>query len=362
MIAIKMVIVGHQKQLQFLQAAREGGRLGHAFIFSGPDETGKKTAALEWLSGILGVPLSAGTAHPDFLFVAPLFDEKTNPPAGEARRKGGKTAGEITVGQVREMIRRLSLRPSTGRYKAAVIDEAQLMNSEAQNALLKTLEEPPGEALIVLIARNSRQLLETIRSRCQTMQFGLAGAKELEIMAKELVLKNGNKSSEDVLKEAVELSFGRPGRLVKFIADPSLIEKRRADAKEFARIAKSDLAEKFIYAAKVAESENAVETIEIWQYHFRNLLLHSLSKPSENAGGDSTWVGPTQSAQGMLRGSNPRKEVAAQFAFSKLKGGENGLPTEKISAILKKIHALSVTLQTTNASPKLAIENFMLEL
>jgi len=329
-----MVIVGHQKQLWFLQAAQESGRLGHAFIFSGPDETGKKTAALEWLSGIFGVPLSAGTAHPDFLFVAPLFDEKTE-----------KIAKEITVDQIRGLIRKLSLKPSLGKYMAAVIDGAHLMNAEAQNALLKTLEEPPGDALIILIARNSQRLLETIRSRCQTMQFGLAGAKELEIMAKDLVSNGAIKSGEDILKEAVDLSFGRPGRLVKFIADPSLIEKRRADAKEFARIAKSDLAEKFIYAAKVAESENAVETIEIWQYYFRNLLLEALN-PAK--------VAPCDPARCDLGKTEP------QFAFSKAKA--NPLTAEKISAILKKIHALSVTLQTTNASPKLAIENFMLDL
>jgi len=222
-----------------------------------------------------------------------------------------------------------------------VIDDAHLMNAEAQNAILKTLEEPPGDALIILVARNSQRLLETIRSRCQIIQFGLAGAKELEIMAKDLVSNGAIKSGENILKEAVDLSFGRPGRLVKFIADPSLIEKRQADAKEFARIVKSDLAEKFIYAAKVAESENLVEIIEVWQYYFHNLLLEALRGKKDE----------TVTSAG---------EQKIQFAFSKVKA--NLLTPKKISDILKKIHALSVTLQTTNASPKLAIENLMLDL
>jgi len=330
------LVIGHQKQFQFLQAAKESGRLGHAFIFSGPARIGKKTAALEWLSRIFGTPLSAGSAHPDFLFVAPLFDPKTE-----------KIADEITVDQIRGLIRKLSLKPALGSYKAAVIDEAHLMNSEAQNALLKTLEEPPGDALIVLIAQNSQRLLETIRSRCQTIQFNFVGSMELEGLAKDLSLGSGAKLDESVVREAVELSFGRPGKLAEFIADPSLVKKRQASAKEFAQAAKSDLSERFIYGAKIVESGNIAETIEIWQYHFRNLLLEAL-KPAK--------VAPCEVASCDLG------KTELQFSFSKLKDGGNGQSPEKIGAILKKIHDLSVILQTTNASPKLAIENFMLDL
>jgi DNA polymerase-3 subunit delta' len=332
------VIVGHQKQIQFLTATRTSGRMGHAFIFSGPGKTGKKTVALEWLAQILGTKLGEGSAHPDFLFVAPLVDPKT-----------GKTAGEITVDQIRGLIRKLYLKPSIGKYKAALIDEAQAMNAEAQNALLKTLEEPPGDALIILITPDSRRLLATIRSRCQKLRFNFVAQKDLEILAKDLVSRNGNKLDEELMAEAVKISFGRPGRLAGFIADPERIKKWQASEKEFVRVIKSDLPEKFIYSAKIVESENISETLEIWQAYFRNLMLKTLQEA------EIPESRPLESSQ-----SSGLRGAGSKFVFSKVK--ENPLTPEKMSAILKKIHALTVILQTTNASPKLAIESFMMDI
>jgi len=307
-----MEIVGHQKQLQFLQTAQNSGRLSHAYIFSGPEKIGKKTAALEWLSRVFQTPLNERIAHPDFFFVAPLTDEKT-----------GAVSQEITVGQIRELIRKLALRPSLGKYKAAIIDEAQLMNDHAQNCLLKTLEEPPGDALIILVASDSRRLFETICSRAEILQFNFVPRKEIADFAKNYVSSRGIKLSEPLLNEAIDLAFGRPGRAVDFINNPEQIKKRRQIEREFTLVVKSELPERFTYAKKIAESQDNGfnEVIEIWQNYFRNLMLQSLNKTDSDSS-----------------------------------------PARKIANTLKKIHDLSVILQTTNASPRLAIENFMLEL
>lgn len=357
LIAIKMVIVGHQKQFELLERARQSGRMGHAYILSGPEKIGKKTIALEWLSRIYGVRLAAGIAHPDFLFVGPLIDPKTD-----------KAAEEITVGQVRELIRRLSLKPVIGKVKAAVIDEAHLMNSEAQNCLLKTLEEPPGDALIILITRNSQRLLETIRSRCEVMRFNFVSEKEIKSALSIQFPEAGHwrnspkpslgKAGPEGLEEIVKLSFGRPGRMMEFIADQNRINKWREQEKEFAGITAAELPEKFAYAKKITDSENPEinlnEIIEVWQFYFRNLMLEKLNQDKNTA--DIATVRPSQD---VLRRSDRRID-ATQFVFSKTKQGAYTL--EKIAAILKKIHDLSVTLQTTNTNPKLAIENFMLDI
>jgi len=96
--------------------------LAHAYILSGPARLGKKTIALQWLSEIIGIPLSISIAHPDFNFVAPLKDPKTD-----------QKAAEITVAQIRNLINKLSLTPIAAPFKAAIIDDAHLMNIEAQN-------------------------------------------------------------------------------------------------------------------------------------------------------------------------------------------------------------------------------------
>jgi len=125
------MVVGHQKQLDFLYQATLGGRLSHAYIFSGPAQVGKKTTALEWLSHVFSTNLREDRAHPDFSFISPLIDPKT-----------GVANKEIEIGQIRSLIEKLQLKTSSAPFKAAIVDQAHLMNAEAQNALLKTLEEP----------------------------------------------------------------------------------------------------------------------------------------------------------------------------------------------------------------------------
>ena len=321
--------------MQYLQAIKNGQTLPHAWIFSGPDKIGKKTVALEWASEILGFSAGEKTAHPDFLFVAPLADEKT-----------GKSAGEIAVAQIRELIVKMALAP-TGKHKIVIVDSAHLMNAEAQNCLLKTLEEPPAGSLIILIAENDRRLLETVRSRCQTLRFNFLPENEMETLAEKLAAETGFQIAGGKIKEIAEISFGRPGRLAGFLKNPEELEKWRAAEKEFVRAAAGDLAQKFAYAKKITDAENSEmnlnEILEIWQYRFRNLLLELLKTAPEPG---SKRVGPFLEQ----KGSDPFREKT------------NGHSPEKIVAILKKIQDLYLTLQTTNANPRLSVENFLLEL
>ena len=315
------MVIGHQKQLDILNTARQSGRISHAYILSGPSRVGKKTVALEWLSQILGAQLDSAAVHPDFIFVEPLTDPKT-----------GKRAGEITVAQVRSLIWKLSLTPAIAPVIAALIDDAHLMNTEAQNALLKTLEEPPGNAIIVLVAQNSNRLLETIRSRCQTLQFNFVSLKDMQKFAG---LKGSGNSAE-----IVRLSFGRPGRMVEFAADPDRLKAWQDKAAEFSRAVSAGLPDRFAYAAKAAEDQDLDELLEVWQSHFRDKMLDALNGKGQSA---------------------PQAAAKDQFVFSKLKNAPAASP-QKIASVLKKIHELGVVLQTTNASPRLAIENFMLEI
>jgi len=219
-----------------------------------------------------------------------------------------------------------------GPVKAALIDDAHLMNVEAQNALLKTLEEPSGNAIIVLVAQNSGRLLETIRSRCQILQFNFVAPKELAGLA---ALKgNGNAA------EIVRLSFGRPGRTVEFAADISKLKDWQNKSSEFARVVAAGLPERFAYAAKVSETEDLDQLLEVWQSHFRGVMLAALN---------------------IQKPESPAPSAKSPFVFSKLKNAVPASP-QNYALILKKIHDLGMILQTTNASPKLAIENFMLEI
>jgi len=101
--------------------------------------------------------------HPDFNYVS---------------RPAGRT--EVLIDQVRELIARLGIRPSRAPMRMAIIDDADALGDPAQNALLKTLEEPPGHAIIIMVTASERALLDTVRSRMRTVRFPALQAAELE--------------------------------------------------------------------------------------------------------------------------------------------------------------------------------------
>lgn len=155
----------------------------HALLFAGPDGVGKFKTALWWAARIKcelrsddGSASSAGSchcascqqvavgSHPDVLVVAP------------------EAAGKmIKIDPIREaLIPTLSLRPVRPGPRIAIVREAESLNVHAQNAMLKVLEEPPGNAVIILVTGSRSALLPTIRSRCQTVRFGPLGRESLE--------------------------------------------------------------------------------------------------------------------------------------------------------------------------------------
>ena len=101
--------------------------------------------------------------HPDFTYISK--------PVGRS---------EVLIDQVRELIARLGIRPSRSPMRVAIIDDAEALGPPAQNALLKTLEEPPGHAIIIMVSASERALLDTVRSRLRTVRFPALGPAELE--------------------------------------------------------------------------------------------------------------------------------------------------------------------------------------
>lgn len=158
-----MEISWHSDFVKAWQDRESRGRVPHAVLMAGPAGTGKRLAA-EWLARrILGASREALPSYPsrppqhaDLRWVAPEEDRKT-----------------IGIDQIRSLVADLNLTSYEGRGKVAVLDPAQLMTDNAANSLLKTLEEPPGAALLILVADRLGRLPATIVSRCQRINFAL---------------------------------------------------------------------------------------------------------------------------------------------------------------------------------------------
>jgi len=152
------MIMGHQKQWRFLKQSVELNKLSHAYLFCGEERLGKKRIALEFVKLINGE--NFGLGHPDLILIEP-------------------ERGEIKIAQIRELIQKLSLKPYSALFKVALIDQAHLMTKDGQNSFLKTLEEPKGRTLLILITEAPERLLPTIPSRCEIIKF--SPVKEVEI-------------------------------------------------------------------------------------------------------------------------------------------------------------------------------------
>ena len=177
--------VQHQpRALAVLRRALASGRAAHAYLFDGPDGVGKELTARAFAARLLceddtrdpaadacgrcrSCRLVAGDNHPDLHLIHRRL-HKLHPERLNRRRKGLF----LSVDVVRHfLIAPAAIAPSAGRRRVFVVREAERMNDEAQNALLKTLEAPPGTACLVLVTSSATRLLPTVRSRCQVVPF-----------------------------------------------------------------------------------------------------------------------------------------------------------------------------------------------
>lgn len=189
-------------QWQRMAAMQAGGRLPHALLLRGPEGVGKLRFARRLVSALLcerhefhkgpcgecrGCHLVSADSHPDLHALAP----------GDGKQ-------QIGIDQVRSLIQRIGLTPQYGGRKTVIVWPAERMTRAAANTLLKTLEEPPGDALFVLVAHRAGTLPATIRSRCQMVDFPVPDAHAAKSwLSREL-------NSEEAAETALRLAHGAP--------------------------------------------------------------------------------------------------------------------------------------------------------
>ena len=215
-------IVGHQQNKEFLERFLNREERPHALLFYGPEGIGKCLLAKEFARAFLclGSPQetrpcsrcescrllnfeTGNFAHPDYLYFDPLTDE-------EQEKKKTKI---ISVNQIRSLIKQSAFGPTLSKHKICIINEADTMNTEAANSLLKLLEEPPDKWFFILVASSVSRLLPTILSRVIQVRFTPLSVQETK---KALLTKDIPEAEADLL---AHLSDGSLGQALDYFSD-----------------------------------------------------------------------------------------------------------------------------------------------
>lgn len=268
-------VVGHDWAVALLAGAIAHGRVGHAYLITGPHQVGKRTLARTFAQA-LNCEAAAGQRpcgqcrscrlisaghHPDLHILEPEVNARATP--------------MIKIEAIRDLQRDLNLSTHEGRYRVAILNQFEAANLNAANAFLKTLEEPPPRVVILLTASDADALLPTIASRCRTINLRPLEATLLEdsLMAKWGV-------APEKAQLLARLADGRIGWAIAANADPQLLQTRQGHLAQLHEALEGNRVRRFALAEKLARKPELLpETLRTWLSWWRDLSL--LAHPSD---------------------------------------------------------------------------------
>jgi len=232
---------GFDQQKEMFKNLIDQGKLSHAYIFQGSEGIGKKLFAQD-LFAYANNNSEFNPNDPDLFVLSPRTEEDQT---------------KIYIENIRDLKTFLSLKPYQGPYQFVIVNDAHRLTNEASNAFLKLLEEPTGKVVFVLITSQPQELLQTISSRGQHISF-LPHSDKLVLQA-----ISGSKLSKTDQEIVVALARGRIGWAVTASEKDNLKDIKEA-INDFARVLKSPLAERMIFAKTLFEKQPYQEQVNYW--------------------------------------------------------------------------------------------------
>jgi DNA polymerase III subunit delta' len=262
-------VFGQSKAVNLLDSSAVAGRLAHAYLFIGPEHIGKKTLALNLARALncLGDDVPCGDCVPCARILAGANSDVQIISLADG-------AKEIGIDQIRDVQHTASLKAYESKYRVFIIDGAQHLSTEASNSLLKTLEEPPENVLLILTAVHKGQVMPTILSRCQTVQLHPV---PIGVIAQALVDRWG--VERERANMLAGFSGGAIGWALEAIEDASIIVERADILDKAIGVGSAGINERFNWAAEMAtlfgQDKAAVFfSLGLWTGWWRDILLY----------------------------------------------------------------------------------------
>ncbi len=261
-------LIGNEWAVDMLKKHVANGTTRHAYLFAGPPGLGRRTLALRFAQALnCPTPLEAGVPCGqcrDCKQIAAMQHADLTVVQADAE------GGTLKVDQIREARRTLVLKPYQAKYRVALFLRFQEANDNAANALLKTLEEAPSYAVLILTANNPEQLLPTIVSRCEVLRLRSLRIEEAQKELETRGLETGQ------ARLIAHLSGGRFGYALRLLEDDSLLGWREERLNDLQSLISASRVEKFAYADKLSKDKESMrQAILVWLSYWRDVMLRT---------------------------------------------------------------------------------------
>jgi len=260
-------IVGHDWAVELLRNHVRRGQMRHAYLFSGPQGLGRRTLALEFAKAINCRQVDEQGNPCGSCSMCNKFDQMQQVDLSIVQAE--EIGGTIKVEQVRDLQHSLSLTPYEANYRVALLLRFQEANANAQNALLKILEEPPPRVVLLLTVDAVDNLLPTVASRCEVLRL-----RPMPINGLKRALSDNYEVDGDQAEQLAHFSGGRVGLALGMREDPLLLEQRDHWLAELKRLLHSDRCDRFAFAEGIYRNRNKVRTcLQTWLTYWRDVMI-----------------------------------------------------------------------------------------
>jgi DNA polymerase-3 subunit delta' len=255
-------VIGHEWAVEHLDRAIQHNRMRHAYLITGPAQIGKTTLARAFAAALnctganppcgqcRACTLIAKDAHPDVIIVE-------------------SEGGTLKIDQIRGLQQMLALRPYEARYRVALLRRFHEARPTAQDALLKTLEEPSPNTVLILTANTADSLLPTIISRCQPLHL-----RPLPIDTVRAALEQVWNAPPDTARTLARISGGRIGWAIRALQNPDELDQRSVMLDLLGAILRGNRRERFALVESLSMDKSALQTLlDVWQGYWRDTLL-----------------------------------------------------------------------------------------
>ena len=325
---------GHERAVHLIQRGLEEGRLHHAYLLTGPTHVGKSTLALQMAQAVNceGQGPPCGECGPCLRIVQGHHADVQTLELATGEDGANRTL--IGIEAVRDLHAAAHLRPYEGRHRVFTIQQADKLSQEAANALLKTLEEPPPDVLLVLLTEDPEAVISTVASRCQRLEL-----RPLSASALSAVLRDEHGVEQQEAEELSRLARGCPGWAIQAAQSSALLSNLHQRLERIADVCRGGLEARFTYAGELArrfqrDRREGRDELFLWLRWWRDVLLIQ-----QGRGDQIAYTAWRESLEGLAHG-------------------------QSAAALVRWLHRILETVEALerNANPRLALEVMMLEL